>query len=387
MSESGGMSATLTALTQNSTIRSLRDKLAADMVVLVSENSDYCGWASWVNTNNSIDAYAVVSSGCLSNHSLAHEVGHLQGLDHNREDGGNGGFYPYGYGYRVCASNGFRDVMSYNCPTIGVPRVLQFSNPNVYYNGYPTGVSYDLSPSTAAETWRALNNSATRVAAYRTSATSTQPPAVPNAPSSLVASSVAYNSLSLSWTDNSSDETGFKVERSMDGVNFTEIATLGAATTIFADQSVAARTNYYYRVRAYNSSGSSGYSNTLAVSTPDLPPPPPATPAAPAAPSSVTAANDGDGTAQVSWVPASDAATGYDVLREKLDARRNVWTGATTVASVSSSFTSLVDASGTGTFRYSVRAKNSGGMSPYAGPVSVTVTAPTNSKRGGGKNK
>ena len=63
------------------------------------------------------------------------------------------------------------------------------------------------------------------------------------------------------------------------------------------------------------------------------------------------------------------------------------WTGATTVASVTSSFTSLVDASGSGTYRYSVRAKNPGGASAYAGPASVTVTSPTSGKRGGPKSR
>jgi peptidyl-Asp metalloendopeptidase len=378
MTESGsGMSATLTKLTQDSAIRSLRDKLSADMVVLVTEDKDYCGWSSLMMANGNTDAYSVVWSSCLSGQSLAHEVGHLQGLDHNRENGGNGGFYPYGYGYRVCASNGFRDIMSYNCTSISVPRVLQFSNPNVYYNGYATGISYDAYPSTSAETWRALNNSATKVAAYRTSTTTT--PTVPTAPSSLAASTVAYNSVALRWSDNSTDETGFTLERSGDGVNFSQIATLGAGTVSFTDGTVTVKSNYYYRVRAYNSVGGSAYSNTLAVTTPDVPPAPPT------APSSVAALNDADGTASVQWVPACTTATGYDVMREKWDTRKGVWTGATTVASVPSTYTSIVDASGTGTYRYSVRAKNAGGASAYAGPASVTVTSSTSSSKKGGR--
>ena len=63
---------TLTAFKQNSTVRSQRDKLAADMVVLVSEDTSACGQASLQITSTTIngvttsntDAYAVVRSKC-----------------------------------------------------------------------------------------------------------------------------------------------------------------------------------------------------------------------------------------------------------------------------------------------------------------------------------
>jgi hypothetical protein len=351
-------------------VRSLRDQLAADMVVLVSQDSDWCGYASLSIANGNADAYAVVYSSCLSSQSLAHEVGHLQQVDHNRENGGNGGAYPYGYGYRVCASNGFRDIMSYQCTSTSVPRILQFSNPIVSYNGYATGISYEASPSTSAETARALNNTATTVAAYRTPwGRATSPtPTVPVAPSSLTAPSVAYNAVSLKWSDNSSDESGFTLARSSDGVNYSVIATLGAGTTSFTDGSISARTSYYYRVQAYNSVGVSAYSNTLSVTTPDVPAAPPA------APTSVTAGDNADGTALVSWTPGSSTATSYEARREKWDARKSRWTSLTTVATVPASYTQIVDASGAGTFRYTVRATNSGGASGYAGPANVTVT-------------
>ena len=131
MTESGsGMGTTLTNLRDNPAVRSLRDKLAADVVVLVSQDSDGCGKAGRWYPNGTVDAYSVVYSICLSNQSLAHEIGHLQSIDHNREDG-SGGAYPYSFGYRVCTSNGFRDVMSYPCPSVNLARVLQHSNPSV----------------------------------------------------------------------------------------------------------------------------------------------------------------------------------------------------------------------------------------------------------------
>ncbi len=67
---------------------------------------------------------------CLSNQSLAHELGHNQGDNHNREDSvGYVGAYDYSYGYRLCQTGGFRTVMSYSCT--GGTRVSYFSNPNV----------------------------------------------------------------------------------------------------------------------------------------------------------------------------------------------------------------------------------------------------------------
>lgn len=372
VSESGsGMPTTLNNFKNNATVRSLRDKLAADMVVLVSQDSDWCGYANLTITSmngvTNTDAYAAVYTNCLSNQTLAHELGHLQGLDHNRENTTGTREYPYSYGYRLCVTNGFGDIMSYGCPGVSVPRIVSFSSPSVYYNGYATGISYEADPANAAEAARTLNNTAGKVANYRVGTTAVAPTA-PAAPSSLATSGVSSASVALRWSDNSSNETGFKVERSADGVNYAEIATLGAGTTSFTDNAVSARTSYYYRARAYNSVGASAYSNTVSVTTPDVAPPPPA------APGSVVAQNNANGSAVVSWADASSNESGFEVRRETWNAKRNVWANATTVGTTAANVTSLVDVSGNGTYRYYVRAVNSGGASAYAGPSQVTIS-------------
>ena len=374
MSESGsGMQATLSALKSNGAVRSLRDSLAADMVVLVSQDSDWCGYAnlmiSIVNGVSNTDAYAVAYSSCLSNQTLAHEVGHLQGLDHDRASStGTSAFYPYAYGYRMCTTGGFRDLMAYSCS--GATQILQFSNPNLNYNGYATGISYESDAANAADAARALNNSATQVATYRAGSSSTGA-TTPAGPSGLAASSVAYNSVRVVWTDNATNESGYKVERSPDGVTFTEAASLGTNATSFSDAGVAASSRYFYRVRAFNSAGVSAYSNTINVTTPNVPPPPPA------APTSVAAGNNGNGSASVSWTVAATTATSFEVRREKWDSRKSVWSGASTAATVPASVMSIVDSTGAGTYRYTVRATNAGGASGYAGPAPVTVTSST----------
>lgn len=71
----------------------------------------------------------------------------------------------------------------------------------------------------------------------------------------------------LTWTDHSSDETGFKVERSTDGNIFTEIAIVPENTTSYTDNTVAAQTFYYYRIYGFNATGSSVFSNVATVTT------------------------------------------------------------------------------------------------------------------------
>jgi hypothetical protein len=92
------------------------------------------------------------------------------------------------------------------------------------------------------------------------------PPTAPDAPSGLAASATSSSQISLSWSDNASDETGFRVERSTGGA-FSQIATLGANATSYSDTGLAAATAYSYRVRAYNSSGDSAYSGTASATT------------------------------------------------------------------------------------------------------------------------
>ena len=68
--------------------------------------------------------------------------------------------------------------------------------------------------------------------------------------------------LQLTWKDNSHNETGFSVERSLDGRSFGQIAKTGPNATSYTDNEVKEGVTYYYRVRAFNHFGYSGSSNT-----------------------------------------------------------------------------------------------------------------------------
>jgi hypothetical protein len=94
-------------------------------------------------------------------------------------------------------------------------------------------------------------------------------PLLPTAPGSLSANPVSSSQINLSWQDRSSNESGFKIERSFSlSSGFSQIAVVGENATSYSNIGLAPSTTYYYRVRAYNSSGDSGPSNTSSATTP-----------------------------------------------------------------------------------------------------------------------
>jgi fibronectin type 3 domain-containing protein len=101
--------------------------------------------------------------------------------------------------------------------------------------------------------------------------------AIPNPPGGLILSGETANSIDLSWTDNSDNETGFEIERSLSssGGSFTLIRTIEAGRTSYTDDLLNEETKYYYRVRAVNETGPSLYTsikNTFTLPAPPLPP-------------------------------------------------------------------------------------------------------------------
>lgn len=73
--------------------------------------------------------------------------------------------------------------------------------------------------------------------------------------------------LTVKWDDNSTSESGFKIERSTNGSSFAQIAIVGANVTQYSDKSVLGSTTYAYRIRAYNKTATSAYSNLASVTT------------------------------------------------------------------------------------------------------------------------
>jgi fibronectin type 3 domain-containing protein len=94
--------------------------------------------------------------------------------------------------------------------------------------------------------------------------------AVIPAPSNLTLSLLAGPQVVLTWMDNSTNETGFVIERSTDGVTFSPFATAPAhnnvGPTSYTDVAVTLGSTYFYRVAAVNALGSSAFSDIASIS-------------------------------------------------------------------------------------------------------------------------
>jgi hypothetical protein len=120
----------------------------------------------------------------------------------------------------------------------------------------PDGVvdSYDNDGSERATILR-QSTGATLFAAY-------DPPKAPSNLSALA----NKGKVTLTWTDNASNEERFSIERSTAADSgFAELATVTANSITFADNSTVKKNTYYYRVRAANANGTSSYSNVARV--------------------------------------------------------------------------------------------------------------------------
>ncbi len=87
-------------------------------------------------------------------------------------------------------------------------------------------------------------------------------PSPPAAPSALSATAGSDTVINLSWVDNSTNETGFEIERKT-GPNgtYAQIATVGSNGATYSNSGLSASATYCYRVRAVNQGGNSAYSN------------------------------------------------------------------------------------------------------------------------------
>lgn len=93
----------------------------------------------------------------------------------------------------------------------------------------------------------------------------------PVAPTNLSGSAISLTQANLTWTDNSTNETGFKIERKLTNgttSNYSVIATVSSNISSYADTGLNPFTSYTYRICSYNSNGNcSQYSNEITIIT------------------------------------------------------------------------------------------------------------------------
>jgi len=200
---------------------------------------------------------------------------------------------------------------------------------------------------------RAYNVIAT--SAYSSEKNATTLSNTPAAPSGLTITSVTSGSVSLAWTDNSNNETGFKIQRKQGATGtYTTIKTTAANVTTYTDNDSALLdgTQYYYKVCATNSAGDSAYSNEVNGTTPLI------------NPSSLTATVVSSSRVNLSWTDNSRAETAY-LIERKATSSGNY----SQIGSVGMNVQSYSDtynfASGT-TYYYRVRATNGTIYSGYS---------------------
>jgi fibronectin type 3 domain-containing protein len=189
------------------------------------------------------------------------------------------------------------------------------------------------------------------------------PATPPAAPTNLTATAQSGPQVSLTWNDNSNNETGFKIDRATDAgftqnlVTFTAPANVGATAT-YVDTTVTAGTTYYYRVRATNSAGDSANTNTASLTVP--------TP--PAAPTNGHVTLITTSEVDLAWTDNATTEDGYLVSRKT---GGGSFTQIATLPANSTSYADTGVAAGSA-YTYQVEAfSNVGGTS---GPTTVTAT-------------
>jgi hypothetical protein len=123
----------------------------------------------------------------------------------------------------------------------------------------------------------------------------------PLAPASADAVPYASNIVTISWLDGSSNEAGFRVERSTDGgASWVAAGTTGVDETAFWDQGLLSEQRACYRVVAFNHVGDSPASNTDCTTPP-------------AGPTGLTATGVDAATIDLAWIDNSAVEDGYEV--------------------------------------------------------------------------
>ena len=153
--------------------RAFRETYSADLVFMVASlPSGICGIGFLAGASNeSSIGYSVDRYNCTgaTSYTVQHELGHNMGACHDRGNtSSTSGCWDPAYSFGYQQPNQFYTVMAYlnGCGT-GCIRLNRWSNPNLTYNGYPTGVP--LGQPNAAFNTLTLNNTAANVANYRQS--------------------------------------------------------------------------------------------------------------------------------------------------------------------------------------------------------------------------
>lgn len=224
-----------------------------------------------------------------------------------------------------------------------------------------------VGPNTSYD-YRVLSAIGTLLSTPSNTASVTTPPAAapPNAPTGLNTTAVTATRVDLSWTDNSTNETTFHIQRApLGSTAFTEIDTVGANVENYSDTDVDPEMGYRYRVYASNGQGDSAFSNIVDVTTPPAP-------TAPSAPTSLTAQAVTSTQVNLSWTDTSSNETAFHIYRRL--AGGSTFSEIATVGADATSYSDTNNVTPNTGYEYQVRAGIDGTLlSEPSNTASVTT--------------
>lgn len=181
------------------------------------------------------------------------------------------------------------------------------------------------------------------------------------------------NTIDLSWVDNSTNETGYLIERKRTtgtDLQWYNIATIAADSISYSDVGLLYQTEYAYRVRAYNLYGNSPYSNEATRTTGST------TPAGLSAPTftSATLENaDTDPQIKLVWVDNATTETNYYIERSSSDSAAGFTVIFISGANVLTYTDPTVFYGVTYTYRIRAFRSSDGLYSPYSSTKTVNI--------------
>ena len=183
-------------------------------------------------------------------------------------------------------------------------------------------------------------------------------PTAPASPSNLTFSNLTTTGVTLSWTNNATNATGYRINRQLESNNSQYITTLPATATSFADTGLLPGRAYNYTVSAINLAGPSAGVN-VSIQT------------VPAAPTGMTT-SVGSGQVTLNWTAQGHAVSSYKIYR----GTSSNGEGATPIATVTTATYTNTGLSPGTTYYYKITAVDTGGESATSSEVSA-VPAPS----------
>jgi len=183
-------------------------------------------------------------------------------------------------------------------------------------------------------------------------------------PGNLAANTISTSEINLNWKDNSAEEDNFLLERSLDGSSWSQITSLAANITSYADTGLNTATAYYYRVQASNTTQNSGYSNITTATTLDV---------IPTSPSGISATATSSSEISLVWTDNAHNENGYRI--EGRPENQTNWVIISNLAANSISYTDTGLSDST-TYYYRVYAYNDIGDSSAAQTNATTDALP-----------